>query len=198
MQGKWYLASLSAMATLALSTASYAVMSVPDGWYLEANVGSAHLSNKSYPGKSSSSGIGGSGNLGYKFMPYFAAEINYSQYPSTTIKNFSNTKAGTDKHYSYGIIGKGILPMQDTGFEFFAKLGVQRINSSLSINNYNAAASIGLSSSHHSTTGLAIGAGGQYYFMPEFAIVAQWMHAQGNSSTGNEDLFSGGISFIFD
>ena len=72
MQGnKYLLATVSGLAALVMSTSAFAIMSAPDGWYLEANAGSTNLSNKSYPGNSSSSGIGGNANLGYKFMPYF-------------------------------------------------------------------------------------------------------------------------------
>jgi hypothetical protein len=43
-----------------------------------------------------------------------------------------------------------------------------------------------------------LGAGAQYYFMQEFAVVAQWARARGNSDTnGTMDLYSIGISFIF-
>jgi len=199
MQGKRILlAAMSGFAALSFATSAFAIMSAPYGWYVEANAGSAKLSNKSYPGSSSSSGIGGNVNLGYKFMPYMAAEIGYSQYPNTSIKDPAGTKAGTDKHYSYDIAAKGILPIACSGAEAFAKLGVGRLVDKISINNSAAATSIGLGSASHSATGLYMAVGAQYYFMPEMAVVAQWARVQGNSSTGNEDLLSGGVSFIFD
>lgn len=197
MQGKKLLAAVSATAGLLLTTSAFALMSVPCGWYLEANGGSASLSNKSYPGSSSSSGIGGSANLGYKFMPYLGGEIGYSLYPNTSIKAANGTKAGTDKHYSYDIAAKGILPIAASGLEAFGKVGFNRNVTSMTINNSAAANSIGLGTGSHSASGLYLGVGLQYYFMPEMAVVAQWARAQGNSSTGNEDLLSAGISFIF-
>ena len=183
---------------MAVSQAAFAVMSVPDGWYLEGNAGSSSLSKKHYPGSASSSGIGGNANLGYKLMQYLGIEIGYSQYSNTRIQAPNGTRAATDKHYSYDLALKGILPIVDSGFEAFAKIGPERISSSVSINNQTAANSIGIARSSHSTSGLYIGAGGQYYVMPELAIVVQWQRAQGNSSTGTENLFSGGLSFIFD
>ena len=199
MQGKKrLLAAIVSAAALSYASQSLAVMSAPDGWYLEANGGSGKLSNKSYPGSSSSSGIGGNANLGYKFMPYLAGEIGYSLYPNTSIKDSTGTKAGSDRHYSYDVAAKGILPIAGSGAEAFAKLGIGRNVSSVTINNSAAAAAIGLASSSHSATGLYMGVGMQYYFMPEMAVVGQWQRSQGNSSTGNEDLLSGGISFIFD
>lgn len=198
MHGKKRLAVIAGLSALTITTSVWAVTSVPNGFYLEANAGSTHLSNKSYPGSSSSSGIGGNGNIGYKFMPYFAVELGYSQYANTTVKNSAGTTAGTDKHYSYDIAAKGILPAYDTGLEGFAKLGMQHLNSHLNIDNGAAAAQLGLGSSSHNTVNLYYGAGAQYYFMPELAAVIQWQRAQGNSSTGTLDLFTGGLSFIVD
>jgi hypothetical protein len=174
-------------------------MSVPNGWYLEGNAGSSHLSNKSYgAGNASSSGIGGNANIGYKFMPFMGLEIGYSRYQNTKIKAPDGTKAGEDKHYSYDIAARGILPLADSGVELFAKLGAQRIVSHVSLVDNTAANQIGLASSQHSSTGLYMGVGGQYYFWPELAVVAQWQRAQGSSSSGTEDLFGVGLSFIFD
>lgn len=199
MQGKKIVISgVLGSALFLIAGPALAVMSVPYGWYIEGNVGSSHLSDESYPGSSSSSGIGGSANLGYKFMPYFGLEVNYTQYNNTTIKDDTDTKAATDKHYSYGIAGRGIVPIAASGLEAFARVGVQRITSSISIDDSTAANNLGISSSNHSYTSYLIGAGAQYYFMPELAVVGQWARANGNSSTGTEDLLSIGLSFILD
>jgi hypothetical protein len=171
--------------------------SIPDGWYLEGLIGSTHLSNKSYPGSSSSSGVGGNLNLGYKFMPFFATEIGYTQYANTTVQDQFGTKAATDKHSTYDITAKGIVPIATSGFELFAKLGIQRSTSNISTNDPTAAANLGISNTKHSDTNLYLGAGAQYYFMSELAGVVQWARAQNNSNTGTLDLYSVGISFIF-
>ncbi len=197
MQGKKLIAAISSVIACIVTTSAIASMSVPDGWYLEANGGSSHLSNTNFPGSSSSSGIGGNGNLGYKFMPYLAAELGYTRYQNTTIK-VRNTKAGTVKIYSYDLAAKGIVPIATSGFEVFAKLGVQRLNSKTTINSQRAAFLLGISNTSHSATGLYYGVGGQYYFMPELAGVIQWQRAQGDNSTGTLDLYSVGLSFIFD
>lgn len=198
---------LSVAAIMSLSSSALAsMMSVPMGWYLEVNGGSGHLSNTNFPGSTSSSGIGGNANLGYKFMPYAAAEVGYSRYPGTKIKTNTNdvddlvpsgTTAAQIKHYSYNVAARGILPISDSGFEVFGKIGVHRLMASTSIDDDYAALQLGITSDSHSTTGVYLGAGAQYYFMPELGIVAQWQRAQGSSSTGTEDLYSLGISFIF-
>jgi hypothetical protein len=172
-------------------------MSLPYGWYLEGNGGSSHTSNTNYPGSTSSSGVGGNANLGYKFMPFFATEIGYTQYANTSIKNGAGTKAATVKNYSYDLSGKGILPVGSSPFELFAKLGVARVSAKTSINSSAAAAGLGLTSSNHSATGLYYGIGADYSLLTALQLVAQWQRAQGNSTTGNLDLFSAGITFIF-
>ena len=192
------LTAVGGIAALSFAMPALAVMSVPYGWYLEANGGSTQLSNKSYPGNASTSGIGGSAALGYKFMPYFSTEVGYSLYATTSVKNGAGTKAGSDRHYSYDLAFKGILPAYATGLEAFAKLGVGRNVSSQTVQNSAAAAALGYGSSSHSASGLYLAAGAQYYFIPEMAVVAQWARQVGNSNTGNLDLYSLGLSFIFD
>lgn len=201
MQGKTkqLITLVGAMTAISLTTPALALMSAADGWYLEGNVGSTKLTNKSYPGSASTSGIGGNVNLGYKFMPYIATELGYTRYANTGIK-VDNTNVATDRHYSYNIAIKGILPITTSGFELFGKVGAERVNSSVSYDNGNAglAQSVGLGDTSHSHTGVYLGAGGQYYFMPEAAIVGQWQVAQGSSATGTMALLSIGMSFIFD
>jgi len=197
MQGNKLLAKLTGVALLCAASTTFAVMSIPYGWYIEGNLGSSNLTNTDYPGSTSSSGIGGNANLGYKFMPYFGTEIGYTQYANTSIKNSKGTKAATVKNYSYDIAGKGILPIAESPFELFAKIGVARVNAKVSVNNQTAATGLGVSSSNHSTTGLYYGLGAQYSLINALALNVQWQRAQGNSTTGNEDLFSGGLTFIF-
>lgn len=200
MQGKRILvAAVSGLMALSIATPALAIMSVPNGWFLEANVGSTNLSNVSYNGSSSSSGVGGNGNLGYKFMPYVAAEMGYSQYANTSIDNAFGTRVATVKFYSYDLALRGILPMSDTGFELFAKLGAQRLNAKTTYDSTPQIAQLaGISNGSHSVTGLYWGIGAQYYWWPEVAINAQWQTAQGNSTTGTMSLLTGGISIIID
>lgn len=186
------------LAALTLTTSAMAIMSAPYGWYIEGNVGSSSLTNKSYPGSASSSGVGGSGNIGYKFMPYVAVEGDYSRYPNTVVTDpTSGNKAATDKHYSFGLAAKGMFPVSDTGFEIFGKLGAAQVRSTVGLNNATAAQNLNMQSSSHSKIGLYWGGGAAYYFMPELAVNAQWMRAQGSSSTGTLSLLSAGLTLIF-
>ncbi len=197
MQGtRFGLALFSAVAALAISPA-YAIMSAPDGWYAEGNVGKANIANDTLPGSHSQTGVSGNLNVGYKFMPFFGMEIGYSRFASMTIKDGEGNKAGDASFYSYDLAGKGIVPIVDSGFELFAKVGVNRMNQHISINDNNVAASIGLTRTQHSNTNYYLGLGAQYYFIPEMAGVLQWQHSEGNSSTGDADFYSVGLSFIF-
>jgi hypothetical protein len=197
MQNKKFWSTLFVSLIASQTLPAYAIMSIPNGWYLEANGGVNSMSGKSYPGSTSRSAGAANGNIGYKFIPYFALEAGYSYYAETTIKDSAGTKAAFDKHYSFDLAGKGIIPFSDTGFELFAKLGAARISSKVTVKDPTAAASIGIGANSHNTTGIYLGAGGQYYVMPEMAIVLQWQRATGNSNTGTFDLYTAGLNFIF-
>lgn len=188
---------IAGLILLTISTSSYAIMSVPYGWYLEGNVGITKIFNESFPkgAGSSNSNVGANANIGYKFMPFFGTEIGYTQYANTNIKNQAGVNAATVRHYAWDLALRGILPLSDNGVEFLGKVGIARAYSRIGIDNSEAAASIGLSGSTSGSTGFYLAAGAQYYFTPEFAIVALWARSQGNGSTGTLDLYSLGISY---
>jgi len=194
---KILLTTITGLFIASFSIPALAVMSLADGWYVDGSLGTTRLSNKSYPGSSSTTGLSGDANLGYKFMPFFGAEVGYTQYGSTNIKDQFGTKAAEDRHYSYDLAGKGIIPISSSGFELFGKLGVQRTQSKVTIKNSTAATNIGITSSRHSNVGLYLGAGAQYYFMPEMSVFIQWARANNDSNTGTMDFYGAGLSFIF-
>jgi opacity protein-like surface antigen len=199
MWNKKLLLALGGMAAFSLSASSMAAgyfpMSYPNGWYGEINGGSVRLSGANYGSgiSQSSSGIGGNVNLGYKFMPYAAMEIGYSSYPYTKL-SYLDVNLGKVSHYSYDIAAKGIVPLSDSGFEVFAKLGAVHLQSKFRPSSNTSSF---LSTSSASKTGLYLGVGGQVNIWPELGVNVQWQRAQGNSSTGTENLFSAGIAFIF-
>jgi hypothetical protein len=194
---KIFLTAISSLIAASFSIPVFAIMSIPDGWYLDGGLGLSKESKKSYPGSSSTKGLSGNVDIGYKFMPFFGAEIGYTQYGGTSIQDQFNTKAAVDNHYSYDLAGKGIIPIAASGFELFGKLGVQRTQSKVTIKNATAASNIGISSSRHSHVGLYLGGGAQYSFMPELAGFVQWARAQNDANTGTMVLYSVGLVFIF-
>ena len=196
MKGKMRV--LVAMGLLSLSTTSaWSVISIPNGWYIEGNVGSTKAHDKSYPGKASTSGTGGNVDIGYKFMPYFGMELGYTRYANTIIKDGFGNKAGRDMHDDYDFVGKAMLPIVDSGFEAFAKLGVHRLLSRVRITDQGVANSIGLGAGRHTTTGIYMAVGGQYSFIPDLGVNIQWARAKGNNHTATMDLVSVGLTFIF-
>ncbi len=198
MQKKWLYMTATSLTLLSLSIAdTVAAMSIPYGWYVEGNIGTSNTSNDNYPSgtSTSTSGVGWNANVGYKFMPYFAAEAGYTRYSDTTIKSNGGTIA-TDKHYAFDLAGKGIVPISDSPVELFAKLGIQNLYSKTSISNSTAANSVGLSSGTNNTFGAYLGTGVQYSFTPAFGANLQWMRAVGDDSTGTMSLLSIGISYF--
>lgn len=181
------------------STPALAAMSAASGWYLEVTGGGSKQQNDSNGSLSSKNvGMAGNGAIGYKFMPYVAGEAGYTQYSRVDLKS-GGTLALKNRPYDYHAAIKGIIPIGNSGFEPFAKVGVARLKTKYQVKDSDAVLAAGASSSDKSSTGYYLGAGAQYYFMPELAVVAQWARAHGNSdATGSMDLYSVGLSFIFD
>lgn len=194
MQGhKLLLAIIGGVAAFTIVTPAQALeMSAPDGWYLEGNIGSARLSNTSYP-STNKNGLAYNLNLGYKFMPYAALEGGYTKYRDSKITYYDVNVANVSR-YSYDIAAKGIFPISDSGFEAFAKIGAAHMRAKAS--SVDSSLTDDFTSSSNAT-GLYVGLGGQVNIMSELAIVAQWQRAQGKNSTGTEDFFSIGVNFIF-
>jgi len=188
------------LGTLLFSLSTFASCPpIPSGWYLDANGGVSKLSSVSF-GSGSSIGTNGFAwnvNGGYKFNPFFGAELGYSRYGKVKIRNSAGTLAAQSTYYSYDAAAKAILPMMDTGFEFFAKLGFARLSASTSISNPAAASGLTITSGSTNATSLYIGAGADYLVSPNVPIIAQWMRARGTNQTGNMDLLSLGVGYIF-
>ncbi len=192
---------MMSVAACSMTTLAMGVASIPMGWYLEGNLGASRISSVSYAPNTtiSSSGLAWNINGGYKFMPYFAAEIGYTSYANATI-NFNGTKVGKDQAQSYDLAGKAIIPIQDTGGEVFAKLGVARAKAHVTVSNASLLAASGetLNTGQHNSTDVYFGLGADYAFMPNTAVNLQWNRVAGNNSTGNLDLLSLGLTYLFD
>lgn len=198
MQVKRKIKAILSLTTLLLTTNASAVMSNPFGWYFDVNAGYTKLLDINLNGGSTSTnGIGWNIDLGYKFMPYFGMEAGYTGYANSKVSDQYSANAGTLQSYSYDLSLKGIMPVYDSGMEIMAKVGVQRGHTKFSINNLAAAENINMDTRNSSHTGIYLVFGGEYYFIPELAIVGQWARAVGNSSVGTLDLYSLGLTFTF-
>lgn len=182
------------------SLSAFAVTPLPLGWYAEGNIGATNVSNTNYGSGTSiqKSGVGYNVNLGYKFMPFFGLEIGGTKYANLRIKT-AGTQIAKATNWSLDLAAKGILPVAESGFELFAKLGMARIFNNVSWTNQAYANSQGVSvnTGKHNSTGLYIGLGGEYYFTPNIAVVGQWARSKGSNTTGNLDLYSIGASYLF-
>ena len=168
----------------------------PQGWYIEANAGESAISSKSYDAPNvRRTGFGYNFNLGYKLTTFFSAEAGYTHYFPTRIYN--GPKIGEDTHYSYDLSVKASLPISDSSVEAFAKLGVARLLTNLRITSPSFATGLNLNPGTHNATGLYMALGLAYYFAPSIAVNIQWARADGNSQTGNLNLYSAGLSYNF-
>lgn len=194
------LLTISAL-TLGWANLASAAVPVPYGWYLEGNVGVSKEQNKKYPGPGTvkNTGFGWNVNAGYKFTPFVAAEIGYTHYADALIKNSAGTQAARDKHFSYDIAAKLMLPIAASGLELFAKVGAVRMNSNVTVTNAAAAAVNGLTfnTGTHTATNIYYGGGAEYAFTPYLLANAQWVRAKGSRATGDGDLYSLGLSYLF-
>ncbi len=171
------------------------------GWYVEGNIGQSKLQNVNFgTGTSiaSSTGFGWNVDGGYKFMPYFGAEIGYTRYPNASIRDISGATIATDRHYAYDLAGKAILPISNSGVEFFAKLGISRIRTKTVQNSTTPAPGTAFSNANTYVTGGYYAIGADYVFNPNLAANIQWATANGNGKTGNISLFSLGLNYIFE
>ena len=190
----------SGTACLALtSVPAFAVMPITSGWYFEANGGTSRQQDTSNNGRLSSNmtGLGGSGNIGYKFMPYVGVEAGYTQYSLERLE-LNNVTVLKNRPYDYHAAVKGIIPIGNSGFEPFAKIGYARVKTKYQVIDPALLAVSNATASNASSSGVYLGVGAEYYFMQEFAVIVQWARAKGNGSvTGEMDLYSIGASFIF-
>lgn len=187
------------LASMTLSAS--AAVPLPVGWYGEGNIGLPDVSHVDYAAgaTNNTSGIAWNINVGYKFMPFFGLEGGYTNY-GTTNADVNNTKVAKATSQSYDIAGKAMLPIQNSGFEFLAKIGVGRAKTHTTSTNpsYATAHGIAVNAGTQEDTTMFYGLGGEYAYTPEMLVNAQWMRSVGSSShTGNLDLYSIGVSYLF-
>jgi hypothetical protein len=190
----------TSMLMMGFLSSANASMPLPVGWYLEGNVGQANVSNITYASNSTNNttGIAMNANVGYKFMPFFAFEGGYSTYGNTNAESY-NTKVAKATTQTYDIAGKVMLPIQNSGFEFLAKLGLGRTRTHVTNANpgYATANGITVDAGTDISTSVIYGIGGEYAFSPNFLVNAQWMRADGGTRTGNLDAYLIGVDYLF-
>ena len=187
--------AMVAIIAMSMTAAGMAAIAVPTGLYVEGNGGTSKTSDVNPVGTSlDGTGFGWNVNLGFKFMPYFATEVGYTHYAKADIT--AGPTIATDTSYAYDFALKGLLPVIDSGINFFAKIGIARIMNHIVNNNPNVG-TVG-NAGEHSSTSMYYGLGGEYAITPQLLGVLQWGRAKGNGDTGTLDLYSAGLAYIFD
>lgn len=163
---------ISAVAMLGMAGFAWADIPLAKGPYAEGNIGIVNQGTNS----TSSTWYefwGANVNVGYKFIPFAAAELGYTTYGTS-----QNTFTGAN---AVDLTSKIMIPFQEMGLDIFGKLGIAVVNSQSNLNLY-------------------YGFGGEYAFNPNSMFVVQWAQANNSNNsngTGNLWLFSVGINFIF-
>lgn len=180
---------MTGAAMMCATAAAWAAVPLPSGWYVNGSVGATKVNGASYGAgtKVSSGGPSLGFDVGYKYAPFFGAELGYNKYSTAKIKSSTSNISGKNKMTSLDIAGKAILPIYTSGFDLYAKLGWVLLHSALS----------GSFSGSHNTTGLYIGAGGEYAITPCLSVHGQWARANGSNMTGNIDFYSFGFGYLF-
>jgi hypothetical protein len=188
----------STAALLIMKTAN-AAMPLPSGWYLEGNVGRSQQSDKSFPGNVKNTGFGWNVDAGYKFTEYVSGEVGFTHYAQTRIRAPNGSTVATDQVFSYDLAGKLTLPVATTGLNIFGKAGISRINSYTEIQDPAAvnANKYYFNTGLHTHTCPYFGAGAEFGILNNLLVNTQWMRAKGTNQTGDVDLYSVGLAYIF-
>jgi OmpA-OmpF porin, OOP family len=169
-----------------------------DGFYVDANLGWGKSGSKSdvndfkaqYGGSVKNSGFVWNVNLGYKFMPYLAADVGFWGYPDAKLTVSSNT--AKIKPYLGVLAVKGILPLED-GFSLYAKTGPAWYHDSISADGIGGVEKdnaftwyFGLGANYNLTENFYLGAGVNYSLKRDNSDSSSSSHALAlYSVTGN-------------
>ena len=113
-----------------------------EGGYLGLMVGASNLHGQNQsatisPGvtetaRSEGTGVGTRLFVGYNMNRYAAIEGGYTYFSSMTYKTNTFSNNVKTRFGSFDVLGKGMLPIADSGFDIFAKLGGAYVHSKTS------------------------------------------------------------------
>jgi hypothetical protein len=186
-------------AVLLTQSAAFAAIPYTTAWYVELNPGYSAVNGVAYPGKVYHSGFGGNITFGYKFNPYIGLDVGYTYYSDVRIKAPTGQQVAFSQHYSYDMAAKLMLPIAQTGVNVFGRGGMGRIRSYTHVKN-EAVANLNhytFNAGVHTRTVPVYGAGAEYAILKNLEASMEWMRAQGNNTTGQLDLYSLGLTYLF-
>lgn len=137
------------IALLSLSALTGIAYAAKPGFYVGAGLGASRLDtpnqflfNISQTGGKTSRQLGGLGGRifgGYNFNEYFGVETGYARYAQSTYKaNLQGNSTNSSIKYSLGaldVVGKGYLPLSNSGFNLYGLAGLARVSSQTQYKN---------------------------------------------------------------
>jgi len=167
--------ALATACSLAISLPTFADYTQETGIYGDALAGYGKVNVDGYNIDGKNKGFNGNLDLGYKFNKYIGVEAGYNYF----------RKIADENSYSYDAAVKGILPIEGTCFELFAKAGVAQAHA---LGKYDA-----------KTRTVALGAVGASYWLTQ--NVGLTVQGLGTTRRGDDvpAMYgaTGGISFKF-
>lgn len=140
------------VAALLLSTVTNLTYAAHPGYYVGAGLGPSKLETskqdlfsdidaKSVSNSRNLGGLGGRVFAGYNLNQYFGLEAGYARYArskynsSATGSNGESASASLDYSlYAFDLVGKGYLPLGETGFNAYALGGLARVSNTVDAN----------------------------------------------------------------
>lgn len=159
-------------------------------------------------------GVGGRGFIGYNFNKFVGLEGGYTRYARSTYTGQAPGYYASMKYYfhTYDFVGKGYLPLGDSGLNVYALAGYAHVVGTLNYNNVNNGVPLSgvistpqRSSNHMRRSRPIYGLGASYTFAKHFTINAEAteIYRLGSFSTGNSsatpnlDLYSLNFAYNF-
>ena len=200
------------VACLALAALTSAANAATVGTYVGGGLGASVSSVKNDPfnitgatsGTTSKSlgGLGGRVFAGYNFNRYFGLEAGYAKFARSLYQGTFNTSSSSLRYTTSAldVVGKGYLPLGDSGFNLFAGAGAALVNSKVKYSNNGVPLASGFIAPNTGTTTtyrvrptVAVGAG--YDFNPQWTTNLEYnfIAGQSNEKTNGKLVPSAGM-----
>lgn len=128
--------------------------------------------------------------VGYDFTKYWAAEAGYTYFAKKTEIKAGSTLNGDVRTQAWDLVAKGKIPVVDD-FEMYGKVGVGYL---MSKGLQHTSNSFFLKDKQNNFAGV-VGAGAEYYFMPNLWMDLSWTRFMVANRCGN--LVSGGTTYTY-
>lgn len=194
LQKKLFVAvALAGFALIGFSTAANAAL---PGFYAGGQLGYGHTSwtNSDLHVNSASidqDGLAGRVFGGFEFNENWAAELGYTRFPNTDVKNINGVAGNNgdiNNQYDIDLVAKGILPLANS-FSMYGKLGGAYAKASSSRDLITSSSRV------YPTFGVGL----SYDITPNVPVDLSWNRVQkvNNGPIPSTDLFAVGVAYNF-